>query len=499
VSLVCGPSNRKINKKNHIRATLWGMDFVSSSCVGGSLSCQQSPLSGRPRSLGKAKDTMNSLAVKSVFQLPFLILWVFPCASLCTGATDQGNVNRITVVFRYDDYSAKSDTTLELELFAAFATHNVPCAIAVIPYVCEGDCHNVAPQEVVPLDPRKAVILEHAVETGLLEVALHGYSHQTIRDKKHGGYTEFRGLDLTCQREKLAEGKALLERMLDLEVTCFVPPWNSYDQDTIVALNELGFRVISAGVKNLSLPSEVHDTRLKYLPATCGPHELELAVQAARTLEDHAPIIVVMIHQFDFLENDKRRGRLTLQEFSDLLKWVKSQPDVRVASMEDVANSRHDLGIDRLRANTLKRYPRLLLPSALLPSALLPGSVYVYLTPDEGIVERRRRLWIATLGLYLPLLAVSVAVGVGIGIPIFRWSRHVGWMLVLGGPVVFGGYAVRALRDSFFDAREGMILAFLLGSYFGALLAIRWVVRTSNRSRQDRTVSLRGEVATSLK
>ena len=118
------------------------------------------------------------------------------------------SANQITVVFRFDDYSSRSSTEFEVRLINAFRKYNAVCTFGVIPYACTGDKHDIRPQGVAPLTLEKAAILKNAIEEGILEVALHGYSHQTIRSKSYGRYTEFSGLNLNSQVAKIAKGLA---------------------------------------------------------------------------------------------------------------------------------------------------------------------------------------------------------------------------------------------------------------------------------------------------
>ena len=150
-----------------------------------------------------------------------------------TQATAYGEEKQITVVFRYDDYSGSSSTDIEVKLIDAFLKRGIPCVFGVIPFQCVGDVHDPGQQDVERLTPVKVDILKSAIKAGFLEIALHGYSHQTMREKR---YTEFEGLDYNSQVEKIEKGKKYLEETLQIKVDTFIPPWNSYDLNTIMVL-----------------------------------------------------------------------------------------------------------------------------------------------------------------------------------------------------------------------------------------------------------------------
>ena len=151
-------------------------------------------------------------------------------------ATAQVRSDEIIVVFRYDDPSAKSDINLERSVIEAFRLHDMRCTFGVIPFVCAGDVHDSGPQECLPLQGNIADMLASAAREGILEI----YSHQA-NVPVHGEYSEFAYLDYDDQVRKIEEGRRFLEAELGAKVATFVPPWNTYDANTLVALEQSGF------------------------------------------------------------------------------------------------------------------------------------------------------------------------------------------------------------------------------------------------------------------
>lgn len=60
------------------------------------------------------------------------------------------------------------------------------------------------PQENIPLGPQKMNLMKTAYKKGMLDIGLHGYSHQTIRTDH---FAEFEGLDYNSQLDRLTKGK----------------------------------------------------------------------------------------------------------------------------------------------------------------------------------------------------------------------------------------------------------------------------------------------------
>lgn len=248
---------------------------------------------------------------------------------------------RINVVFRFDDYSAYSNTDLELKIIDAFRRHEACLTIGVIPYACAGDIHDPSDQAVIPLSSIKGEILKNGLHDGIVDVALHGYSHQTIGTEQ---WTEFSGLDYNSQIKRLAKGKKFLEEMIDAPVSTFVPPWNRYDANTLQALEKLEFSTLSADNKKREVTQAC---KLNFLPYSCNLFGLRDAVKKSRTSPEPQPVIVVLFHEYDFKEINETRGRITYQEFYGLLNWVTSQEDVRLLSISQATRTIDDLSAKR--------------------------------------------------------------------------------------------------------------------------------------------------------
>jgi len=243
---------------------------------------------------------------KKITKRVLIVIPVLLFSPLNTDVEGTPPEKQITVVFRFDDYSSLSSTEFEVKLINTFRKYNAACTFGVVPYACAENEHNILPHEVVPLTLNKAAILKNAVKEEILEVALHGYSHQTIRKKAEFDYTEFSGLDFNRQFKKIATGKNYLEELLDMEIDTFIPPWNTYDSNTLRAIEELGFKCFSANESVGAMKSSL----LKFVPATCDLFELRQTVESARRVPDRQPVIVVLFHEYDFLEIDKKTGRL---------------------------------------------------------------------------------------------------------------------------------------------------------------------------------------------
>ena len=390
------------------------------------------------------------------------VLFVLLSGSLlvsCQQTNPAPAQKQITIVFLFNDYSSRSFTDLEMKLINAFQKYNVPCTFGVIPYVHAGDVHDPAPQDVVPLTPMKASILKDAIEANVLEVALHGYSHQTILASPAGGYTEFYGLNYDSQKQKITDGKALLEEMLDTRVNTFIPPWQSYDLNTIQAIEELGFKNISAGMVGVTKDP----CQLKFLPVTGTLFDLRDAVGAARKSREVQPIIVILIHENDFQEINRERGKLTFQYFIESLKWVTSQEYIRVATIEQATEAIADLDSHRF-----KIYSDFLSSPivSISPPFLVPRLKYYPPSPTT-VYEMKVRAWLFSMLFYAIVLVISATATFLVGRFLFSRTRMLGVAAKYGGLLLLGLFSVIVLRDLSISFKGATVLICLLGICLG--------------------------------
>lgn len=396
----------------------------------------------------------NNIRIRILIVILFLSVF-----SLSAEAGRGPEEKQITVVFRYDDYSGLSSTDIEVKLIDAFQKHNVPCAFGVIPYVCAGDVNDVRPQNTVPLTPVKVDILKNAIKAGILEIALHGYSHQRIRKNRN---TEFSGLDYNSQALRIAKGKRYLEEMLNMQVVTFIPPWNSYDLNTLMALEKLGFKTISAGEEGDAKESSA----LKFLPATCSLFYLRDAVESARHVPNVQPVIVVLFHGSDFLEIDKKIGKLTYQYFLELLDWITSQKDIYVRSIDQTTKV-----IDDLSARRFISYSSYWKPYSQTPRiARFLNKLYQvkFFLFSKHSYNMKIKGWAFMLLFHLTTLAIFTTIAFFAGSAMFSKYRLMTSIYRYGSLSLLVLFSIYALHDLSISYRGATIIVVLLGACIGA-------------------------------
>jgi len=227
----------------------------------------------------------------------------------------------IRVALRFDDPSATSDASLEDSIFHVLARCGIPATVAVIPF-------SRVEHQYIALTTARAEHLIRACDAGTIEVALHGNSHEALPSEDK---SEFRGLPAALQHGKLADGLRQLRSLFGDVITGFVPPFNSYDAVTAQCVATLGLRYLSAEW------SESLVERLVFLPRTCQIAELKDAIAEARCFPRLKPIVIPVLHHYDFRESGSPEEQLDLATFETLLTWLAEQDDVQTLTLGALA------------------------------------------------------------------------------------------------------------------------------------------------------------------
>jgi len=232
----------------------------------------------------------------------------------------------IQLAFRFDDLSPSSNLALERGIIDAFASHKCRATLAVIPF-------RRLNGELLGFTKERASHLVDAANQGTAEIAQHGFCHEQRGSTPQGKPSEFSGVAPAAQHELIGGGLQSLKEIFGGNISGFVPPWNSADGGTLDALEKLGFHYLSAG----------WETPLTYrgdlvtLPRTCSLKNMETAVREARRVRFLSPLIIVVMHHYDFSESGEKSAAIDLPAFDRLLGWLMLQPDVTVSPLGEIA------------------------------------------------------------------------------------------------------------------------------------------------------------------
>ncbi|MGA9164324.1 MAG: DUF2334 domain-containing protein [Thiobacillus sp.] len=272
----------------------------------------------------------------------------------------------IRVALRLDDPSETSHQGVETGVMDILRKHRAAATFAVIPFrMVDGERKALSLQRALPL--------VEAAREGVIEIALHGYTH-VRRLPEPALPTEFSGCPQGEQHALIEAGRNRLEQIFEQRVRGFVPPWNSYDLATLHSLDALDFRYVSA---DWAQPANYRGD-LKLLPRTAHLGDIPAALNEARRFVKARPVIVVVLHHYDFSESGSDHAVIDMPGFDCALERIQAEPDVRICTLGDLSDSFSAPSSQMLRHHQLtrSRLARRLLPrQSFLDSSLWRGAI----------------------------------------------------------------------------------------------------------------------------
>jgi predicted deacetylase len=153
-------------------------------------------------------------------------------------------MNRAQYIVRFDDVCPTMNWSVWDRIEEVLIANEVRPLLGVVP-------DNRDPKlDVAPADDRFWERVR-AWQAAGWAIALHGYQHLYVTDERGiygwNGRSEFAGLPLSEQQEKLRKGLAIFERE-GLHADAFMAPNHSFDTTTLDALVTLGLTTITDGL-----------------------------------------------------------------------------------------------------------------------------------------------------------------------------------------------------------------------------------------------------------
>ena len=238
---------------------------------------------------------------------------------------------QIKVVFRFDDFRLNNYGFNE-KLLAVFAKNNIPLNLAVIPYVCEGNP--------ILADTSHMNHLKRCIKNKTIDIQLHGWNHAS-----NSTNTEFQGLPIAQQYKKIAQGKHLLDSLLQIDINTFIPPFNTYDSVTLKVLDSLKFTAISANRVGVT-----SSHKIKYIPGTT--QAFSDLPEICKENKDNDAIIVIIFHPYNFSGNKPSQDveTLTFNKLDSLLNCLNINK-YKCYTFSEIINIETDLGAKRVMEN----------------------------------------------------------------------------------------------------------------------------------------------------
>src|SRR3989338_772075 len=259
----------------------------------------------------------------------------------------------IYILLRNDDPGALSDPAKERRVLELFERYKAPQVLAVIPNNVE-DPHVTSSQNTHLLEENPAVVhlLKEYHAKGLIEIAQHGYTHQTNRfrpgktekitegqyyqginrrwapyDPPHTeGYSELSGLPEEEQRDKVVKGQKYLENIFGVKLKSFIFPWNSYDPAVLRILKEQGFRYVPCDEDTIVVPD------LCLIGACYWDWEIDKFRRLIKELESVSqPVLMQFAYHSWEIDDDM------IAKIEGLLQEISAMPNVKFIKPSDIA------------------------------------------------------------------------------------------------------------------------------------------------------------------
>jgi peptidoglycan/xylan/chitin deacetylase (PgdA/CDA1 family) len=169
--------------------------------------------------------------------------------------------------------------------------------------------------------------LKASIRKNEIEIALHGFNHND--NELHKGSflinpvkSEFTGLEYNNQFEIINKAKKTIDSLLNINSNIFIPPFNTYDDNTLKVLDSLKFEIISASIDGSSISN-----KMRYIPFTLN--NLNELHKVIKKYQNDNTTIVVLMHPYSFKGGSNYSGDyskpIDFRQLDNLLNWIKNQ------------------------------------------------------------------------------------------------------------------------------------------------------------------------------
>ena len=175
--------------------------------------------------------------------------------------------------------------------------------------------------------------------------------------------SEFYAVGYSKQLNKIESGKLFLQNHLNIDIVTFIPPYNTYDSNTVKVIINLGF-------KNLSAASygkiQVIPGNINYIPYTALLSDMDdiksTIYRVSMRNEGKDYLIVIMMHTDDFINSkyhsrskdyisSNKVKRISLAELDHDLSEIKKFNNIHFITFNELPHFIKDLGSNRLKSN----------------------------------------------------------------------------------------------------------------------------------------------------
>ena len=203
-----------------------------------------------------------------------------------TNSTSTSVVSCKCIVFRLDDIQDDWLDSVQMAVMNLFMSKNQSLSVGLITHSVGNDSELVD-------------TVKEGFHKGLFEIDLHGWDHVN--------YTQ---LNEKEQKDSLLKANAKIERLFGTKSIVFIPPYDTFNNNTIKAIRELGIRIISSGSAEEDSFDQNRSIFVANVNTTTNPHNnntYNARINKPTTIIYHLPA-TIFFKDFDDVPN----------------KWVKT-------------------------------------------------------------------------------------------------------------------------------------------------------------------------------
>ena len=236
------------------------------------------------------------------------------------------HANNLQVVFRYDDFFLRNDT-LDDAVVQIFQKNKIPLVLGIISY-------NLEEKLIFQNNYTLLLVLKNGVKNKSIEIAQHGFNHQEIIEG------EFKYFSKSEQHRRIFKAKVKLDSIFETNIVTFIPPWNTYDENTLTVMQEMGLKNLSSALCEKQAWS---NPNINYYPMTIENFGTLFSVLEHNKTRNG--VAVVMFHHYSFNKN------FTLKQLDNTLKKIQKLNYVKCLTFIDLNEKNELFDESRMNAN----------------------------------------------------------------------------------------------------------------------------------------------------
>ena len=218
----------------------------------------------------------------------------------------QERIAAKNIILRIDDVQAFGWSDVSIRMINDAFRREMPVVLGVIPKNIKKD-HKIARY----LKRNECNI----------EIALHGYDHSVIFDKKGEEYGEFAFLDFNSARRRIVLAKEEIKQVIDKDINVFIPPNNQISKEAIIAAKKEGLNIVSGRGED---KFDYHSKTWSFEKNELISPEETIAV-CEKVFSSGGDLCIIMIHPQDYIDVNHKLDEGKYVEYIKLLDYISEK------------------------------------------------------------------------------------------------------------------------------------------------------------------------------